>query len=127
MAGYPRTVFPALAGGDYQTMMKKKTDARLRSEAQARAAALFDDLNAVRTVVLSKQRNPTPEELASLERRLFESWAIEQIARAQSQAVVLQEELEDMRAELDETRQAVKVGLKELARVAKLAQKKAGK
>jgi septal ring factor EnvC (AmiA/AmiB activator) len=97
----------------------------------ATAARLVDDLNAVRSVVLNKQRDITSEDYANLERRLFESWVIEKLAEFQTQFAAAAEERDQAREQLDLVRkeldEELKLLRKELKEVQKLSAKLAKK
>ena len=100
--------------------MKTKPANPNRTEIKARAEVLVEDLNAVRTMVLNKQREISPEDYLSLERRLFESWVIEKLAEAQDQFALSTEQGDELREELGELGKELK-GLQKL--VAKLEKK----
>ena len=81
--------------------MKPKKENRNRNEINTIASALVDDLNAVRSVVLNKQRDLSPEEHASLERRLFESWVIEKLAEAQGEFAAVTGQFEELKQQIE--------------------------
>lgn len=83
----------------------------------------MDDLNTVRSVVLNKQREISPEDYHNLERRLFESWVIEKLAESHCQQQNAASEFEALREELGEMRKEIKELQKVVAKLVKKAQK----